>query len=38
MGEMGIQAAFDAASDKTVEKSIDTGTAVVTKDNAAQVK
>jgi ABC-type sugar transport system substrate-binding protein len=35
MGELGAQAAFDAISGKTVEANIDTGTAMVTKDNAA---
>ncbi|MEO8263408.1 MAG: sugar ABC transporter substrate-binding protein [Pseudolysinimonas sp.] len=35
MGSLGVQAAFDAASGKTVEANIDTGTAMVTKDNAA---
>jgi simple sugar transport system substrate-binding protein len=35
MGSLGVQAAFDAASGKTVEANIDTGTEIVTKDNAA---
>ena len=35
MGSLGVQAAFDAASGKTFEKSIDTGTEMVTKDNFA---
>jgi len=35
MGSMGIQAAVDAANGKTVEANIDTGTEMVTKDNAA---
>jgi simple sugar transport system substrate-binding protein len=35
MGSLGVQAAFDAASGKTVEKAIDTGTEMVTKDNYA---
>jgi len=35
MGEMGVQAAFDAVMGKTVEANIDTGTDMVTKDNAA---
>jgi ABC-type sugar transport system substrate-binding protein len=35
MGELGSQAALDAASGKSVAPSIDTGTAMVTKDNAA---
>ncbi|MGZ4673615.1 MAG: sugar ABC transporter substrate-binding protein [Ilumatobacteraceae bacterium] len=35
MGEMGAQAALDAVSGKTVQANIDTGTAMVTKDNAA---
>ena len=34
MGEFGAQAAFDAITGKTVEANIDTGTAMVTKDNA----
>jgi ABC-type sugar transport system substrate-binding protein len=35
MGSDGAQAAFDAISGKTVQPNIDTGTAMVTKDNAA---
>ncbi len=35
MGSLGAQAAFDAATGKKVEKNIDTGTELVTKDNAA---
>jgi ABC-type sugar transport system substrate-binding protein len=35
MGSDGAQAAFDAISGKTVAANIDTGTAMVTKDNAA---
>ena len=35
MGSLGVQAAFDAASGNAVEASIDTGTEMVTKDNAA---
>jgi simple sugar transport system substrate-binding protein len=35
MGSMGAQAALDAISGKTVAPNIDTGTAMVTKDNAA---
>jgi simple sugar transport system substrate-binding protein len=35
MGSMGAQAALDAVSGKTVQANIDTGTAMVTKDNAA---
>lgn len=35
MGSLGVQAAFDAASGKDVEANIDTGTEMVTKDNAA---
>jgi simple sugar transport system substrate-binding protein len=35
MGSDGAQAAFDAISGKTVQANIDTGTAMVTKDNAA---
>jgi hypothetical protein len=35
MGSDGAQAALDAISGKTLEPNIDTGTAMVTKDNAA---
>ena len=35
MGSLGVQAAFDAALGNDVEPNIDTGTAIVTKDNAA---
>ena len=35
MGSLGVQAAFDAAQGKDVEPLIDTGTEMVTKDNAA---
>jgi ABC-type sugar transport system substrate-binding protein len=35
MGSLGVQAAFDAASGKKVEASIDTGTKLVTKDNVS---
>ena len=35
MGSMGAQAALDAVNGKTVEANIDTGTEMVTKDNAA---
>ncbi len=35
MGSLGVQAAFDAAMGKTVDANIDTGTAMVTKDNAS---
>jgi simple sugar transport system substrate-binding protein len=35
MGSLGVQAAFDAAQGKDVEPNIDTGTAIVTIDNAA---
>jgi len=35
MGSLGVQAAFDAATGKNVEANIDTGTAIVTKDNVA---
>jgi len=35
MGSLGVQAAFDAAQGKDVEPNIDTGTEMVTKDNAA---
>jgi len=36
MGSLGISTAVDAAEGKTVSANVDTGTAVVTKDNAAQ--
>lgn len=36
MGSLGAQAAFDAASGKTVSAKVDTGTELVTKDNASQ--
>ena len=36
MGEFGAQAALDAITGKTVEPNIDTGTEIVTKDNAAE--
>jgi ABC-type sugar transport system substrate-binding protein len=36
MGSMGIQAALDAAQGKTVAANVDTGTEMVTKDNAAK--
>ena len=35
MGSLGVQAAFDAAQGKDVEPNIDTGTEIVTKENAA---
>lgn len=35
MGSLGVQAAFDSAQGKSVEKSIDTGTEMVTKENVA---
>ena len=38
MGSLGVQAAFDAATGKSVEKSIDTGTEMVTKENVADFK
>jgi simple sugar transport system substrate-binding protein len=38
MGSLGVQAAYDAARGKTVEKNIDTGTEMVTKDNVADFK
>lgn len=36
MGSLGAQTAFDAASGKKVEAKVDTGTEMVTKDNASQ--
>jgi ABC-type sugar transport system substrate-binding protein len=38
MGSLGVQAAFDAAKGKSVEKLIDTGTEMVTSENAAKFK
>jgi simple sugar transport system substrate-binding protein len=38
MGSMGIETAVAVARGQTVEKNIDTGTAMVTKDNADQFK
>ena len=35
MGSLGVQAAFDAARARTSSRTIDTGTEMVTKDNAA---
>ncbi len=35
MGTLGVQTAFDAVMGKPVEKNVDTGTEMVTKDNAA---
>ncbi len=36
MGSLGAQTAFDAASGKTVEAKVDTGTELVTKDNVSK--
>jgi ABC-type sugar transport system substrate-binding protein len=36
MGSMGAQTALDAAQGKTVQANVDTGTEMVTKDNASQ--
>jgi ribose transport system substrate-binding protein len=36
MGSVGVQTALDAAQGKTVPANVDTGTEMVTKDNAAQ--
>lgn len=36
MGSLGVQTALDAAQGKTVQANVDTGTEMVTKDNAAQ--
>jgi ribose transport system substrate-binding protein len=38
MGEAGVQAALEAAAGKTVDKRIDTGSTMVTRDNAADYK
>jgi ABC-type sugar transport system substrate-binding protein len=36
MGEMGAQAALDAVNGEDVEPNIDTGTEMVTADNASE--
>jgi ABC-type sugar transport system substrate-binding protein len=36
MGSLGIETAVKAARGETVSPNVDTGTAVVTKDNVAQ--
>jgi ABC-type sugar transport system substrate-binding protein len=36
MGSLGIETAVAAARGQTVQANVDTGTAMVTKDNAAQ--
>ena len=36
MGSMGIETAVQAARGETVQANIDTGTEMVTKDNAAE--
>ena len=38
MGSLGIETAYKAATGQTVEANVDTGTEMVTKDNAAQFK
>jgi ABC-type sugar transport system substrate-binding protein len=38
MGSLGIETAYKAAKGETVEANVDTGTEMVTKDNAAQFK
>jgi len=38
MGYLGLQAAVDVLAGKTVQKNVDTGVTVVTKDNMATVK
>ena len=38
MGELGIETAYKAAKGETVEPNVDTGTAIVTTDNAAEFK
>jgi len=38
MGSMGVEAAYKAAKGESVAPNIDTGTQMVTKDNAAQFK
>jgi ABC-type sugar transport system substrate-binding protein len=38
MGELGIETAYKAAKGETVEPNVDTGTAIVTTENAAEFK
>lgn len=38
MGELGIETVWKAVSGETVEANVDTGTAIVTKDNVADFK
>ena len=38
MGSLGIETAYKAAKGETVEANVDTGTEMVTKENAAQFK
>ena len=38
MGSLGIQTLLDAVNGKTVSPNVDTGTEMVTKDNAASFK
>ena len=35
MGELGVDTVYKAVKGETVEPNVDTGTAIVTKDNAA---
>ena len=38
MGELGVETAWKAVKGEVVEPNVDTGTAVVTSDNAAEFK
>jgi ABC-type sugar transport system substrate-binding protein len=38
MGELGVETAWKAVKGETVEPNVDTGTAVVTSENAAEFK
>jgi ABC-type sugar transport system substrate-binding protein len=38
MGELGIETLWQAVTGATVEQNVDTGTAIVTKDNVADFK
>ena len=38
MGELGVETAWKAVKGETVKRNVDTGTAVVTSENAAEFK
>jgi len=38
MGELGVETAWKAVKGETVKPNVDTGTAVVTSENAAEFK